>query len=398
MSDDEKKPVEETTEEEKPKVDEAEKSADAIALKIAEKLAGLMKTKEVQVEKKKEMAPTPSLALDRTVKLFTKRNGKTIDMKQSEVDMVAKWAKAFLNGDKKTAMEWHRKLEPLNETTAADGGNLLIPSLIHNAIVDLVEDVAVFRSRATVIDMSGMSTNQLNIPTVSAKPVASWGAEQGQKATSSMQFGSVTLTPYKLAAIVPITTELVQDAAFQVVQLVVKALAEAVAKAEDAAFASGSGTGRPTGLNTYTFAGFDAGGSLTYDELNRLYWLLPQAYREKATWVMNSRTVAALAGMVDSQNRPIFLESALEPGVPMFKGRPVVEQNNLEASSIFFGDLSAYFIAHKGNLQIDIAEQATVAGVSLWERNLIAVRAEERIDGELTTTRAFVEMSNTGVS
>jgi len=49
-------------------------------------------------------------------------------------------------------------------------------------------------------------------------------------------------------------------------------------------------------------------------------------------------------------------------------------------------------------LRIDIADQATIAGVNLWERNLIAVRVEERIDGELTTTRAFVEISNTGVS
>src|SRR5207237_1424133 len=98
-------------------------------------------------------------------------------------------------------------------------------------------------------------------------------------------------------------------------------------------------------------------------------------YRNSATWVMNSRTMAVVSGLLDTNNRPIFLESALEPGVPFLKGRPVVEQNDLPATSIYFGDLSTYFIAHKGNLQLSVADQATVAGVSLWERNLIAVRA-----------------------
>jgi len=38
------------------------------------------------------------------------------------------------------------------------------------------------------------------------------------------------------------------------------------------------------------------------------------------------------------------------------------------------------------------------ANVSLWQRNLLGILAEERVDGELALTRSFREITNTGVS
>lgn len=379
-----------------------EKLAGKIASKIAKSLSELNKAREDDEEKKSLVIPKGGKikVVDRDVKIYTtRRSGKDITIKQSEMENLSGWFKSFLNKNRPKISEYHQKLEPLVEGTNADGG-FLVPTLLSSIIIDILEDAAVVKPRANVIDMTGMKTNQLNIDGIATKPIVQWGSENAAKSTSSMTFNQIGLTPYKLAAIVTLSTELRDDSPFNVVQLVSKAFADAVAKAEDQAFMTGNGTGRPTGIDNYTFTTVNAGNAISFDHLVSAYWKLPQAYRQRAFWIMNGRTIEAISTLKDSNNRHLLLDQGIltEPGIPTIKGRPVLEQNDVASSKIFFGDLSAYFIGQKLPMTIDVSEEATVAGISLWERNLVAVRIEERIDGELSTTRSFVEISNTGVS
>jgi len=370
-----------------PTADEAaaeEKQVASIASKIAsmvtEKVAEVKKVRAEDSARQKALGGDDVRVNDPKVKIFTLKSGKDVFMTKHQMVDTADWFKAFINKDmslqRKLVEDMERKWEPLNETTAGEGGNL-VPTLLYNVIVPLLEDAAVIRPNATVIDMTGMKTNQLNISGIATKPIVQWGAEQSQKATSSMTFNQISLTPYRLAAIVQVTTELRDDSPFSIVQIVGQALAEAVAKAEDQAFMNGSGSGRPTGIDNYTLTGFDAADVVNFSKLNRLYWMLPQAYRANACWIMNGRAVSECSGLLDTNNRPIFGEYSLQSGIPTFKGRPVYEQNDTKSDSIFFGDLRAYYIGLKRNMTIDIADQATVAGYSLWERNMIAIRVEE---------------------
>ena len=383
--------------------EEVDKLVKSISDNISAQLANFRKISAENEAKKKMVSPEIKM-IDSDVKIYKTKKGKILTMKKSQLEYNAKWLKALLNKDRygmnKIAEEIRTKWEPLNETTAAEGGTL-VPVLLSNILVDILEDTAVIRPRAYVINMQGMKTDTLTIPTIASKPITQWGSEQAQKATSSMTFGSLTLTPYRLAAIVPITTELRDDSPFNIVQIVTKALGEAIAKSEDLAFATGNGTGRPTGITAYTMASVvNALNTLTFDHFSNAYWRMPQAYRSNAVWIMNGRTISALATIKDSQNRPLLLESGIitEPGTPAIKGRPVLEQNDLPSASIYFIDLSQYFVADKGGVKIDISEEATVAGYNLWERNMLAIRCEERVDGELATTRAGVQISNTGIS
>ena len=152
----------------------------------------------------------------------------------------------------------------------------------------IIDDAAIVIGLATVLNMT---SSQLNISAESTKPVMSWGAEGANKSTTSMTFAQVTLTPYKLSGIVTITEELMEDAIFDMVRIITNRMGEAIANEEDRAFLTGSGSGRPTGLNSYTLPVQDAGGALSFDHINSAYWRLPQAYREKAVWLMNGRTI-----------------------------------------------------------------------------------------------------------
>lgn len=399
--------VEETPKEETPTEEVSEdKKVDDVAEKIASKFAEALKASkesEADTQKKKELAFGDVALNDYDVKIDTLRSGKEVSIKHSEATTLGGWYKSFLNKDRGGMLAYHQKLEPLVEGINADGG-FLVPTLMYSKITQLIEDMAIIKPRAEIIDMTGMKTNQLDINGIASNPIVSWGSENADKATSSMTFNQINLTPYKLAAIIPVSTELRDDAPANIISIVTRAFAQAVAKEEDRAFMVGTGAGQPTGIDTYVFTLYNAGGALAFNHLNSAYFGLAQAFRNKAVWIMNGRTMAGVANLVDTQNRPILSMDGIvtKAGLPTIKGAVVLEQNDVASDRIFFIDLKQYYIGIRLPMTIDIADQATIGSgansISLWQRNLIGIRIEERVDAEISTTRCASEISNTGIS
>lgn len=293
------------------------------------------------------------------------------------------------------------KLDVLSEGTAGDGG-YLVPEQWANEIVEDLRDATVIRQRATVLTISG---NKLNLPTLSARPKVYWRSELAAKSSSSVQFDELELTPYSLAVIISLSQELVDDATVGLgnaglVTYVTNLVVQSIAEEEDAVFASGSGSGRPTGIDTYTasFKSIDAADAVTAAKLINLTYKLGQAYRNRAVWIMNTRTLSVVMGLLDGNNRPIFVPSPNDQIPSTILGRPVLEQNDLSSDNIFFGDLSKYYIVQRQGITTKVSDEATVSGESAFEKNLVHVRVEERVDGELADVKAFVYMSNTGIA
>jgi HK97 family phage major capsid protein len=430
------KPEEPKEEEVKPDVDavineEAAKAADKILDAINTKMAA-QKDAEVAAKKAKVFPnDTKVYATEVKQKIYQTRKGVDVYATKDEAVNIAKWFKHLVMFKKtKSPHEFaemekafhvceqiavQQKLEPLNTVTAGDGGNL-VPTIMYNKIVPFLEDLAQIKQRSYVIDATGIKT--LDVPNIAAGAYVNWNSETAQKATTSMQFGHQTLTPYILAGIIVITQQLIDDAPFAMLQIVSQELARAIAKAEDAAFASGSGTGQPTGIDTYTPIGtVAAGGALAFNHFLTALYLMPQAYRSSSSlvWLMHRNNILLTAGLADTTGRPIFdnmnpMSNILgTPRTPQVLGIPVIENNDISEKTIYLVDLQNYWIAQSRQLSIDIATEATIGGVidsgkgagyyvagnNLWERNEIAIRAEEKIDGELVTTRALTTITST---
>lgn len=391
-----------------------EEQIEKSALVVAQKIADYQQLQAEILEKKSKVNLGTSIqGVDPEVKMFTTKKGHDLTMKESSVEMSAQWLKHLiawkLQGNPHAfnemqtlgkKMDAHAKalgmsvkLNVQDSATATEGGNL-IPVILHNIIVPLVEDMAVIRPNATVLDMTGVKT--LDIPTTLGKPIMTINGENVAKGTSSMDFGKFTLTPYNLASIVTLTTDLVDFAAFDLVKLLSQAFAEATAKAEDKLFMTGTGSSQPTGIDNYTFAKtINAGGKISFTHLNQAYFGVTQAHRSLGSWIMDNETMVAVSNMVDTNGRPIMDMAGLAiTGFPTIKGRPVYEQNDIN-NKVFFGNLKAYWIGATRSLRIDISKEATIRSTNLWEKNLMAVRAEEKIDGELADQRAFAEITNT---
>lgn len=297
---------------------------------------------------------------------------------------------AMFSGDK-------QKLQTLVEGTGSRGG-YLVPEDFVNIVIEDRRDLTVMRSLATVLPVS---TDTIHLPNLANRPKAFWRSEAAVKNTTTVDFGETVLTPYSLAAIVSISNELVADAALggNIVTLVANYMARALAEEEDKQFWTGNGSGKPTGIDNYTFttinAGAGASDSQKADAIVRATYSLPQGYRSSAVFVANKNTWAKVATLKDTTNN-YLLSDLGSSASPTLRGYRTFEQNDIGDGKIFFGDFSYYYIADRQGITVDTSTEATVASQSAFERNLTFVRVEERVDGELTLTQPVVEIQGIG--
>lgn len=282
-----------------------------------------------------------------------------------------------------------QKLQLLTEGTPAMGG-YLVPDEFANMIVEDRRDMTVMRQIADVLTTS---SDTFHLPKLDTRPKANWRSEAAAKHTSTVQFGENTFTPYSLAAIVGLSTELEADATLgvggSIVNYVAQLMARSLGEAEDTAFWTGNGTGKPTGISTYSLGSVVAAGTDTSkaDAIQTTYRRLPQGYRNSAVWVANALTWEDIDRLKDGNNQYLLRGLADSP-TPVLKGRPVYEQNDIAEGTLYFGDFSFYKVVDREGIRVDISREATVASTSAFEKNLVFIRCESRVDGELTLTGA----------
>lgn len=297
---------------------------------------------------------------------------------------------ALVQGDR-------QKLQLLVEGTGARGG-FLVPEDFVNIIIEDRRDVTVMRNLATVLPVS---TDTIHIPNLASRPKAFWRSEGAVKSTTTVDFGETVLTPYSLAAIVGLSNELVADAQLgvgaSIVNVVAGYMARALSEEEDKAFWTGNGSGKPTGIDNYSFSTITAAGSDSgrADAIIQSIFRLNQGYRNGAAFVANRNTWAKVATLKDSQNN-YLLSDLGSASAPLLRGLRTYEQNDIGDGKMFVGDFSYYYIADRQGIQVDVSTEATVASQSAFERNLTFVRVEERVDGELTLTQPIVEIQGLG--
>lgn len=383
---DEEKVVEPTEEE---KVDElAEKFMASIEAKMEKRMEDT-KAKEIAIpaEKDEKMLVTEFGSIDKNLLASRKKGFKGTD---EEFVKTGEFIKAVLTNNK-------QKLQVMVEGTPGLGG-YLVPEQWANTIIEKKEETTVVRPRATVIQIT---TDTFHIPQLASRPKVYWRSEAATKNTSTFGLEEITLTPYSLAVIVPLSQELVDDATVglsgSIINMVTSLIVKEIAEEEDKVFggAAGTGSGRPTGISTYAdIKEIDAANALNGSHIINAFYKLGQGYRSSSYWMMSSETIGIIQGFKDTSGRFLFNDALTSEGLPTLKGRPVLEHNNLGINSIFLGDFSAYWIADRMGIRVRISDEATVASNSAFEKNLVFVRVEERVDGELADTSAFVEITN----
>lgn len=290
-----------------------------------------------------------------------------------------------------------QKLQVLVEGTGSKGG-FLVPDEFANLIVEDIRDESVMRKIADVITTN---SDTLHLPNLASRPKAAFRAEAAVKNTSTVDFGETVFTPYSLAAIVSLSNELVADASLgvngSIVNYVSQLMAQSLREREEKAFWVGNGSGQPTGIDNYTFRTVTAAptDASRADSFIQAYMRTPQGYRARGVWVANSGTIENALELKDTQGNYLLRRLGETPQLTIL-GRPVYEVNDLGGGKAFFGDFSYYKIVDREGIQVRVSDEATVAGVSGFERNITHVRVEKRVDAELTLTDPITEMAGLG--
>ena len=251
-------------------------------------------------------------------------------------------------------------------------------------------------------------------PIVTSKPTANWTAEGAQKHTTEAGLGLVKMEPKKLTAIAVASQEVIRANPGGYSETLAGLLADAFARAFDlAVFHNKGGDGNGTSPFETTLAATTksvtlgaATGANTYDDLVKAMSLNLQGTPKKQVtgFAFDTGFEIDLLSAKDASGRPLFAEAAYTGAVPALRSGSVLgrttymhENVGLDKTVGFAGDWTKAAWGTVGGITMDISTEATVTIggqlVSLYENNLVAVRAEAEYGFALADKDAFVKVT-----
>ena len=281
--------------------------------------------------------------------------------------------------------------------TDSEGG-YLVPDEFEHTLVEALEEENFFRSIATVIRTS---SGDRKIPVVATKGTASWIDEEGAYPESDDSFGQVSIGAYKVATMLKVSDELLNDSVFDLEAYISKEFGRRIGTKEEEAFFTGDGKGKPTGIFNAAGGASDgvttAAASITFDDVMDLFYALKSPYRRKAVWVLNDTTVKALRKLKDNNGSYIW-QPSVQAGQPdMILNRPYhtsayVPEVAAGAKVMAFGDFSYYWIADRQGRSFKRLNELFAAN------GQVGFLASQRVDGKLILSEAVKTMAVKGSS
>lgn len=313
----------------------------------------------------------------------------TAQVKHDDVDFAVKaWDKWLRKGDQGLD---EMEAKALTVGTAATAGNLA-PAEYVNEIIKIVEEFSPVRSVARV----RQTTNkEIEVPQKTANFAAAWTAETGSRTETTGYTTSLNVIPtHELYALVDISSQLLEDSAFDMEAEMNLEFAEQFAKAEGAAFISGNGTNKPTGITNGSTVGSTAAAAaaaIATDDLINLMHDIKTPYMSGATFMFNRQTLGEIRKLKDTAGQYIFQTGfSGQAGVPnTILGSPYVEAPDVadiaaDAKSVIYGDFRrGYMIVDRVALAVlrDPYSQASSGNVRYIARR--------RVGGEVVLAEAM---------
>lgn len=302
----------------------------------------------------------------------------------------------------------------LNTLTAGAGG-VLVPTNLSREVIELLRPKSVVRR----LGARGLPLNNgnLTIPRLRGGAVVGYiGGDSDIPATEG-SFDDLKLSSKKLAALVPISNDLLANssASPNVDAIVVGDLTSALATREDKAFIRDDGaSNNPKGLRYWA----DAGNVLTptaaaptiaqvSTDLNKMVLKLEAANANMTNvgWVMAPRSMRYLASLRDGNGNKAYpeLDNGMLMGYPV--GITTQIPTNLvvgaqsNGSEIYLADFGDCFIGEDESLMIDYSKEATYKDgssnvISAFQRDQTLIRVIAKHDFGPRHVESIVVLNN----
>jgi len=385
--------VENLPEEKEEDDDDVEKEAKT---ELDKSLAKLFK--KVKGELNEELTDSLKTVIKEMLELKEKKAG--IYNKEIQKSEIRKKVNANLREFCKSLIK--QDVKKLKELTTDDSGTpyggYVVDSELSAEIRHLITEYGVARREMTTIQLSKNSYKANNLVT---DVVAFWTDEASVIKSSEVVLGQKTLELEKLAVIVAMTNELLDDEEIDLMSFIGGRVAEAFARMEDEAFFIGDGTPtyggftgllNDTNLNEVTMSGTSI-LNIDADDLIDMVDETPQGALNNGKYYMH-RSIMSLIRKLQSTDGIYIYQAPSERGPATIWGYPVVlvevmpskSDDAEDTSFVLFGDMKkATILGSKGGLKMalfntgSIRNVANDADINLLTTDRQAVRWTERV-------------------
>ncbi|MBX6354550.1 MAG: phage major capsid protein [Micromonosporaceae bacterium] len=285
-------------------------------------------------------------------------------------------AMAAGRGDPERAAHWAKRVlddEQLAKalaTTPDSAGGFIIPPGYVAEIIELLRPASVIRRMNPVV--MPMPNGTLQIPALASGAAASYIGENTNIPVTQPAFRQVELKWRKLAALVPISNDLLRYNNPQVDAVVRDDLVAALAQRSDLAFIRSDGTsGEPKGLRYQAAASnvIAANATVNLDtvttDLSRLVLALQEANVRfiRPGWLMAPRTAHYLMTVRDGNGNYAFRDEMLAGrlwGYPyaVTTQIPTNLGEGTNESEVYFADFADVVIGDSMNITLDVSREA----------------------------------------
>ncbi len=308
--------------------------------------------------------------------------------------------KSFVDGYLRHGRE--SELKSLSGAVLADGG-YAVPREIDTLIANQLKIYSPIRSIAQVV-LTGTSGYRKLV--TSGGSASGWVSEVAARPeTTTPKFNEIAPPFGELYANPAASQMMLDDAEFNLEEWLANEIAAEFARAEGAAFISGTGTNQPkgfltgatalTGDATRTFgtlqhvvsgnaSGFDTGPEL---KLIDLVHALKSGHRQGAVWVMNSKTLSTVRKFKAADGTFLW-QPGIHDGTPArLLGYPVIEAEDMpdiaaNALPIAFGNFkSGYLIAER--------KATTILRDPFTNKPFVNFYATKRVGGQVLDSDAI---------
>jgi HK97 family phage major capsid protein len=289
----------------------------------------------------------------------------------------------------------HLEKKSLSSFSFGNNGFLLAPEMSNRVLSCLVDPTDV----SGLVDHIQISAASVRFLIDNARMgVGAWACQSDCFANNPQPdlqagLGEMEIKAETLRFVACATSDLLQDASFNVENWLFRKVSEGFRRVISDAILLGDGIGKPTGLlNPQSAvpicetAVSTAPGQFTWQDLVMLKWEIPMQWQAGANYFMNQRTAALLFSMSDTTGRPLLTTlPERQPGF-MLAGSPIVIVSQMPdvapgSTPVMYGNLKeAYLIADRRAVTM-VVDPYTAGWCSLF-------KFEARLGGACTCSNA----------
>jgi HK97 family phage major capsid protein len=296
------------------------------------------------------------------------------------------------------ASEELRALQAVPDTS---GGYLIAPEQFVIELIKRVDDQVAIRGLARTFQVPQAAS--LGAPTLDADPSdPDWTTELGTGTEdSSMRFGKRALSPNPLAKRIKVSQQLLRQALIGPEGLVIDRLAYKFAVAQEKAFLTGNGVGRPLGcfvassMGISTTRDVSSGNTTTsiqFDGLIEAKFTLKGQYWPRARWLFHRDALKQITKLKDGDGQYIWRQSVREGEPDTLLGLPLTLSEfapNTFTTGLYvglLGDFQHHWIVDALSMQIQRLNELYA------ETNQVGFIGRLETDGAPVLEEAFVRV------